>query len=159
MLLTTSDRLLGRDPESFNKFLSNKARDEQDKRFLEVIKFAEKQKQEEEANLGIADANLLETELKSMLQTRSIDFDFTEPDDASDKLIIFQAELDQLIKKHLLQASGLVIAGPLVAEALKLYRTILPQEEYDSILSHIYKTRNNIQAISLPDDISSKTIH
>ena len=74
-------------------------------------------------------------------------------------MIIFQAELEALIVKHIGFTSGLVIAGPLVAEALKLYRTILPQDEYDQIVSHIYQTRNNIQKTTLPQDASGKTLH
>jgi len=145
MLLVTSDRLLGRDPESFNKFLSQKAKEEQEKRFSEVKAFEGKQQKE-----IIKDIEAV------MLRHRDIDFDLEEKSDA---MIIFHAELEALIIKHLTQTSGLVIAGPLVAEAMKLYRTILPQEEYDLIVSHIYKTRNSIQPTILPEDLSSKTVH
>ena len=88
-----------------------------------------------------------------------MDYDFDDPEAKSDDMIMFQAELEALIVRHLSTTSGLVIAGPLVAEAMKLYRTILPQEEYDQIIAHIYQTRNNVETTILPEDIASKTVH
>ncbi|SVD41451.1 uncharacterized protein METZ01_LOCUS394305, partial [marine metagenome] len=87
MLLVTSDRLLGRDPESFNKFLSQKAKEEQEKRFSEVKAFEGKQQKE-----IIKDIEAV------MLRHRDIDFDLEEKSDA---MIIFHAELEALIIKHL----------------------------------------------------------
>ena len=43
VLLQFSDRLLGRDPESFNNFLSQKAKQQQEERFEEIKMFEEDQ--------------------------------------------------------------------------------------------------------------------
>lgn len=32
-----------------------------------------------------------------------------------------------------------------IAHAMKIYRTILPQEEYDSLVKAIYNTRNQVE--------------
>ena len=45
VLLQFSDRLLGRDPESFNKFLSQKAKQQQEDRFEEIKAFEEDQQE------------------------------------------------------------------------------------------------------------------
>ena len=148
MLLITSDKLLGRNPKSFDIFLSQKAKEEQEKRLLEVKIFEEKQAK-----------NIVNDIEEVMIRHRDIDFDFSNPEEKSDALVIFHAELEALVIKHLTHTSGLVIAGPLVAEAMKLYRTLLPQEEYDHIVSHIYQTRNSIETILLPQDLASKTVH
>ena len=148
-LLEFSDRLLGRNPDSFDTFLSAKAKEEQDKQFAEIKAVDEE---------WLDDIDDQEAE-RDYLNQRDIDYDFSSPDDCSDEMIIFQAELEALIVKHIGFTSGLVIAGPLVAEALKLYRTILPQDEYDQIVSHIYQTRNNIQKTTLPQDVIGKTLH
>ena len=148
VLLQFSDRLLGRDPETFNKFLSEKAKQHQEERFDEIRLFEEQQEKEV--------VNDIE---EVLIRHRDMDFDFSDPEEKSDAMIMFQAELEVLIVKHLSLTSGLVVAGPLVAEAMKLYRTILPQEEYDLIVSHIYKTRNSVETTILPEDLASKTVH
>jgi hypothetical protein len=148
LLLQFSDRLLGRDPETFNKFLSEKAKQHQEERFDEIRLFEEQQEKEV--------VNDIE---EVLIRHRDMDFDFSDPEEKSDAMIMFQAELEVLIVKHLSLTSGLVVAGPLVAEAMKLYRTILPQEEYDLIVSHIYKTRNSVETTILPEDLASKTVH
>ena len=55
--------------------------------------------------------------------------------------------------------SALVVAGTLMANGLKLYRTVLTQEEYDSILTHIYQTRNAIKPIMIPQNKNTNTVH
>jgi hypothetical protein len=161
MLLTTSDRLLSRDSSSFNKFLSQKAKEEQKQRFLELKQY------EEDTN--VEDSNvedryfideMTDDEMdEQFLNQRDVDFDFRQPDERSDDMIIFHTELEALISKHISFTSGLVIAGPLIAEALKLYRTILTQQEYDHIVSHIHETRNSVEKINLPQDSTGNTVH
>ena len=147
ILLQFSDKLLGKDPESFDKFLSAKAKEEQDKQYEEIRLFEQK---EEEKRFREED--------EFLLRHREID-NFEDLEEKSDAMIMFQAELEAIIMKHLSLTSGLVIAGPLVAEAMKLYRTILPQEEYDQIVAHIYQSRNSIEKTILPEDLSSNTVH
>jgi hypothetical protein len=148
ILLQFSDKLLGKDPESFDKFLSAKAKEQQDKQYEEIRLFEQK---EEEKRFREED--------EFLLRHREIDFNFEDLEEKSDAMIMFQAELEAIIMKHLSLTSGLVIAGPLVAEAMKLYRTILPQEEYDQIVAHIYQSRNSIEKTILPEDLSSNTVH
>lgn len=163
VLLQFSDKLLGRDPESFDNFLSEKAKAQQEERFEEIKTFEEDQQAlkelEEEKRLQDQGGLKLLQEDEFLLRHREMDYDFDDPEAKSDDMIIFQAELEAIIIRHLSTTSGLVIAGPLVAEAMKLYRTILPQEEYDQIIAHIYQTRNNIETTVLPEDLSSKTVH
>ncbi len=163
VLLQFSDKLLGRDPESFDNFLSEKAKAQQEERFEEIKTFEEDQQAlkelEEEKRLQDQGGLKLLQEDEFLLRHREMDYDFDDPEAKSDDMIIFQAELEAIIVRHLSTTSGLVIAGPLVAEAMKLYRTILPQEEYDQIIAHIYQTRNNIETTVLPEDLSSKTVH
>ena len=163
VLLQFSDRLLGRDPESFNKFLSEKAKQQQEDRFEEIKAFEEDQQalkelEEEKRRQDQGGLKLLQED-EFLLRHREMDYDFDDPEAKSDDMIMLQAELEALIVRHLSTTSGLVIAGPLVAEAMKLYRTILPQEEYDQIIAHIYQTRNNVETTILPEDIASKTVH
>ncbi len=163
VLLQFSDRLLGRDPESFNKFLSEKAKQQQEERFEEIKMFEEDQQalkelEQEKRSQDQSGLKLLQED-EFLLRHREMDYDFDDPEAKSDDMIMFQAELEALIVRHLSITSGLVIAGPLVAEAMKLYRTILPQEEYDQIIAHIYQTRNNVETTVLPEDIASKTVH
>ena len=163
VLLQFSDKLLGRDPESFDKFLSKKAKQQQEERFEEIKVFEEDQQalkelEEEKRHQDQGGLKLLQED-EFLLRHREKDYDFDDPEAKSDDMIMFQAELEALIVRHLSITSGLVIAGPLVAEAMKLYRTILPQEEYDQIIAHIYQTRNNIETTVLPEDLSSKTVH
>ena len=145
LLLQFSDRLLGRDQNTFDKFLSEKAKHQVDDKLEEIKILEEKQV-----------VNDIE---EVLIRHRDIDFDFSDPEEKSDAMIMFQAELEVLIVRYLSTTSGLVVAGPLVAEAMKLYRTILPQEEYDLIVSHIYKTRNSIEPTILPEDLASTTLH
>ena len=90
----------------------------------------------------------------------SRDIDFAQPDENSDDAM---SEIDIKIKDimdtYLQDTSALVVAGPLMANGLKLYRTVLTQEEYDSILNHIYQTRNSIQPIMLPQNKDTNTVH
>lgn len=163
VLLQFSDRLLGRDPESFNNFLSQKAKQQQEERFEEIKMFEEDQQalkelEQEKRSQDQSGLKLLQED-EFLLRHREMDYDFDDPEAKSDDMIMFQAELEALIVRHLSITSGLVIAGPLVAEAMKLYRTILPQEEYDQIIAHIYQTRNNVETTVLPEDIASKTVH
>ena len=179
ILLGMSDKLLARDPSSFGKFLSQKAKEQQEERFVELKEFINKNSIDKILNPNTEIPNHIQWQADQLLQTvnetptkniedkieelllkhRDIDFDFSNPEEKSDELIIFHGELEALIFKHITTTSGLVIAGPLVAEALKLYRTILPQEEYDHIISHIYQTRNSVQPTILPEDIASKTVY
>jgi len=163
ILLQFSDRLLGRDPESFKVFLSEKAKQQQEKRFEEIKQFEDDQQalkelEEEKRSQDQSGLKLLQED-EFLLRHREIDYDFDDPEAKSDAMIMFQTELEALIVRHLSTTSGLVIAGPLVAEAMKLYRTILPQEEYDQIIAHIYQTRNKVETTVLPEDIASKTVH
>ena len=90
----------------------------------------------------------------------SRDIDFAQPDENTDDAM---GEIDIKIKDimdtYLQDTSALVVAGPLMANGLKLYRTVLTQEEYDSILNHIYQTRNSIQPIMLPQNKDTNTVH
>lgn len=163
VLLQFSDKLLGRDPETFDNFLSEKAKAQQEERFEEIKTFEEDQialkELEEEKRLQDQVGLKLLQEDEFLIRHREMDYDFDDAEAKSDDMIIFQAELEAIIIRHLSTTSGLVIAGPLVAEAMKLYRTILPQEEYDQIIAHIYQTRNNIETTVLPENLSSKTVH
>jgi hypothetical protein len=91
------------------------------------------------------------------LLSRDIDFDV--PPNGDDVMGEFDLKIKEVMDKYLENTSALVVAGPLMANGLKLYRTVLTQEEYDSILTHIYQTRNAIKPIMLPQNKNNNTVH
>jgi len=91
------------------------------------------------------------------LLSRDIDFDI--PPSGDDVMGEFDLKIKEVMDQYLENTSALVVAGPLMANGLKLYRTVLTQEEYDSILTHIYQTRNAIKPIMLPQNKNNNTVH
>ena len=87
----------------------------------------------------------------------TIDWEFNQSQ--NDNLIRFDLAVTTVMYQYLEDTSALVVAGPLLANALKLYRTVLSQQEYDAVLNHVYETRNQIQPIELPQDITTNTVH
>jgi len=90
----------------------------------------------------------------------SRDIDFAQPnEDTDDTMNEIDHKIKDIMDTYLEGTSALVVAGPLMANGLKLYRTVLTQEEYDSILTHIYQTRNAIKPIMLPQNKNTNTVH
>jgi hypothetical protein len=156
ILLSIIDRLLKRNPNSLQKFIEQK-NVAMDSALTEAVN---KKMASDIAKVlipPVPEPTFEET--KPNLAIKDIDFNLSNDEKASDDLIMFYAELENLIEKHMVGTSALVIAGPLMAHSMKIYRTVLPQNEYDQILYHVYNTRNKIEPIILPDSNSPKTIH
>jgi len=93
----------------------------------------------------------------SEILSREVDFNFE--DDQSEVMNKFDLDVKDLMDKYLDGTSALVVAGPLMANGLRLYRTVLSQEDYDQILYHIYETRNQIKPVALPQGKNNNTVH
>ena len=158
ILLGIIDRLLKRNPDSLQKFIEKK-------NHVVAVDSALTEAVNKKMANDIAKVLIPQVpepsfkETKPNLNIRDIDFNLSDDEKASDDLIMFYAELERLVEKHMIGTSALVIAGPLMAHSMKIYRTVLPQNEYDQIIHHIYNTRNNIEPILLPESNSKATIH
>jgi hypothetical protein len=97
------------------------------------------------------------------LNRRKVDF---MDDDQFDKkgeqdMKEFYGDLVDMVSYHIRDKSALTIAGPLMAHAMKIYKSVLPPEDYDNIIFHIYEGRHNIEPIDLPQegDKKNNTVH
>ena len=98
-----------------------------------------------------------------LLNRRSVD---TMTDEEFDKkgeqdMKDFYGDLVDMVSYHIRDKSALTIAGPLMAHAMKIYRSVLPPEDYDNIIFHIYEGRHNIEPLDLPQegDKKNNTVH
>jgi len=102
--------------------------------------------------------------VNSQLNVRtSIDHDFSERGELKGELDMkeFYQDMTAMVAFHLEKKSALTVAGPLMAHALRIYKSVLPDEEYDDILWHVYESRGMIEPLTLPQEEEKKksTIH
>ena len=100
----------------------------------------------------------------SQLNVRtSIDHDFSErgEEKGEQDMKEFYQDMSAMVAFHLEKKSALTVAGPLMAHALRIYKSVLPEEEYDDILRHVYESRGMIEPLPLPQEEEKKksTIH
>jgi len=73
----------------------------------------------------------------------------------------FYLDMVTMVAWHLEKKSALTVAGPLMAHALRIYKSVLSQEDYEDIMRHIVASSDMIEPLALPQEEEKKknTIH
>jgi len=73
----------------------------------------------------------------------------------------FYQDMVTMVAWHLEKKSALTVAGPLMAHALRIYKSVLSQEDYEDIMRHIVASSDMIEPLALPQEEEKKknTIH
>ena len=68
---------------------------------------------------------------------------------------------ENCVDRHLEKKSALTVAGPLMAHALRIYKSVLSREDYEDIMRHIVASGDMIEPLTLPQEEEKKknTIH
>ena len=100
----------------------------------------------------------------SQLNVRtSIDHDFSERGEQKGEQDMkeFYQDMSAMVAFHLEKKSALTVAGPLMAHALRIYKSVLSREDYEDIMRHIVASGDMIEPLTLPQEEEKKknTIH
>lgn len=73
----------------------------------------------------------------------------------------FYNDMVTMVAWHLEKKSALTVAGPLMAHALRIYKSVLSREDYEDIMRHIVASGDMIEPLTLPQEEEKKknTIH
>jgi hypothetical protein len=73
----------------------------------------------------------------------------------------FYNDMVTMVAWHLEKKSALTVAGPLMAHALRIYKSVLSREDYEDIMRHIVSSGDMIEPLTLPQEEEKKknTIH
>ena len=73
----------------------------------------------------------------------------------------FYHDMVTMVAWHLEKKSALTVAGPLMAHALRIYKSVLSREDYEDIMRHIVSSSDMIEPLALPQEEEKKknTIH